>query len=307
MHIRIATRQSELAIWQSNYVRGFLHRIKPELRIELIGMTTKGDQILDKHLSKVGGKSLFTSELETAIEQGDADMAVHSLKDMPAELPKQFCIAAILPRDEPRDVLVSQNGSSLMKLPKGVRVGTSSLRRQSQLLNQRSDLEIIGVRGNVPTRLGKISDGTCDAVVLAGAGLRRLGLFDNRCFNLDLRTFLPAIGQGAIAVECKTSDLELRELLKPLNCRSTERSVLAERMLNKVLGGSCQHAIAAHAEKVGSDLRLTGLVSSPDGRERLLATAIGPVEDYLRLGQQVAQELKADGAEELLEMNSKIR
>ena len=304
MHLRIATRESELAIWQSNYVRDLLVRLKPDLKIDLVGMTTRGDQILDTPLSEVGGKSLFTSELEFAIEKGDADMAVHSLKDMPTELPENFCIASVLPRDEPRDVLVSSTGSRLKKLPKGQRVGTSSLRRQSQLLAQRSDLEMVSIRGNVPTRLGKISDGTCDAVVLAGAGLRRLGLFDNRCCALDLGMVLPAIGQGAIAVECRKSDLELKMLLKSLNCQLTEKSVFAERAMNKVLGGSCQHAIAAYAEKIGSNLSLTGLVCSPDGSKRLFAKAERPVEDYLRLGQQVAEELKAAGADKLLEMVS---
>ena len=307
MHLRIATRKSELAIWQSNYVRHFLTRLKPELKIDLIEMTTRGDQILDRPLSKVGGKSLFTSELEFAIQKGDADMAVHSLKDMPAELPEQFCIAAVLPRDEARDVLVSPTGSSLRKLPEGQKVGTSSLRRQSQLLAQRSDLKMVDIRGNVPTRLAKLADGTCDAVVLAGAGLKRLGLLDSRCFTLDFETVLPAIGQGAIAIECRTRDLELRKLLTSLNCDFTEKSVMAERVMNRVLGGSCQHAIAAYAQKVGNNLSLVGLVCSPNGSRRLFAKAAGPIGSYLRLGQQVAEDLKIAGAAELLEMTAQNR
>ncbi len=298
--IRIATRASRLALWQSEHVAARLRELHSGMVVELVPITTTGDRIIDRPLAAIGGKGLFIKELEIAMREGRADIAVHSMKDVPAELPAGFDIGVILAREDPRDMLVSAAGGALDALAPGSRVGTSSLRRRSQVLAARGDLAIVELRGNVPTRLGRLEAGDFDAVVLAAAGLRRLGLVDDRCHALAPECMLPAVGQGAIGIECRRDDARLRELLAPLNCADTAVCVAAERAMNATLGGSCHVPIAGHARLDGPGLTLTALVASVDGARVVRQTAGGPRIDAEAIGRGVGEALLGAGADRIL-------
>ncbi len=294
--VRIATRKSPLALWQAEYVKAELQRHHPGLQVELVGFTTQGDRILDAPLAKVGGKGLFVKELENAMLAGDADLAVHSMKDVPVDFPDGLHLAAICPREDARDAFVSNHYDSLDALPQGAKVGTSSLRRRCHLARLRPDLVIDDLRGNVGTRLGKLDAGQYDAIVLAVAGLKRLGLGARIRAALDLSASLPAAGQGAVGIECRRDDARINALLAPLHHRDTALCVRAERAMNARLMGGCQVPIAAYAERQGEQLWLRGRIGWPDGRALLLAEARGSVADPEVLGLQVAEQLLAQGA-----------
>jgi hydroxymethylbilane synthase len=298
--LRIATRKSPLALWQAEYVRDRLLAIHPDLNIELLKMTTQGDKVLDTPLAKVGGKGLFVKELENGILKGDADIAVHSIKDVPVELPDELHLSVICQRDDPRDAFVSNAYAQIEDLPKGSKVGTSSLRRRCQLLAWRPDLEIIDLRGNVNTRLKKLDDGNYDAIILASAGLKRLGL-EHRVSSPLLTTIsLPAIGQGAIGIECRSKDDHINSLIQPLNHQKTATCVLAERAMNQRLEGGCQVPIAGFAELEDDTLYMRGLVGQIDGRKMIRGEVTGPADQAQVLGRQLADDLLARGAKEIL-------
>ena len=300
----IATRESRLALWQAEHVRALL-RTRCGLDVELLGMTTRGDQILDKALSKVGGKGLFVKELETALEEGRADLAVHSLKDVPMDLPAGFVLAAVLEREDPRDAFVSPRHASLAELPHGACVGTSSLRRVVQLLNLRPDLRIEPLRGNLDTRLRKLDEGQYDAIVLAAAGLMRLGLADRIRARFAVEQMLPAAGQGALGIEVRESAHTLRATLATLIDRPAWLAAHAERAVSRTLGGSCSVPLAAHAVWQGPTLRLSALLghAAQPSRTLLRAQVQGQPADAdaaSRLGEQAAQRLRELGAAEYL-------
>ena len=298
--IRIATRKSPLALWQAHFVQSRLQQLYPQLRVELLPMSTKGDKILDSPLAKVGGKGLFVKELEQAILAGDADIAVHSMKDVPVEFPEGLGLTVICERDDPRDAFVSTGFASIAELPAGSRVGTSSLRRQSQLRAQRPDLQVIDLRGNVNSRLAKLDAGEYDAILLAAAGLKRLGLQERISALLPAELSLPANGQGAVGIECRLDDNELLSLLAPLEHPQTRQRVLAERAMNRALQGGCQVPIGAYAELEGDTLWLRGLVGFPDGSRILRAELRGTASEPEALGQALAEQLLTQGAAELL-------
>ena len=299
--LTIATRKSPLALWQAHDVRERLMRAHPGLQVELLTMSTQGDKILDTPLAKIGGKGLFVKELELALLDGRADLAVHSMKDVPMAFPEGLMLAAICPREDPRDALVSPLGGDILALPEGARVGTSSLRRQSQLRALRPDLRISDLRGNVNTRLAKLDAGDYDAIVLACAGLVRLGLGARITAALSTDHLLPAVGQGAVGIECRSDDVRLQELLRPLHDPRSAAQVSAERAMNRRLAGGCQVPIAGHAEILGDELRLRGLVASLDGRRMLRAERCLPRAEAEILGLRIAEDLLAQGAAELLE------
>lgn len=298
--VRIATRASELALWQSRHVAAALQAAWPGLVTELVPMTTAGDRILDRPLALIGGKGLFIKELEVAMLEGRADLAVHSMKDVPFELPDELHIAAILRREDPRDVLLSANAQTLAALPQGCRVGTSSLRRRSQILSLRPDLQLLDLRGNVPTRLGRLHNGDYDAIVLAAAGLKRLGLYGDTACTLDAAQMLPAVGQGAIGIECRRGDVDIETLLAPLHDETTACCVRAERAMNARLGGSCTVPVAGHAELSDGHVTLRGLVATVDGDDIVRQTASGPAADALSIGDALGQALLAAGADRIL-------
>ena len=298
--IRIATRKSPLALWQAHFVQSRLQQLYPHLQVELLPMSTKGDKILDSPLAKVGGKGLFVKELEQAILAGDADIAVHSMKDVPVEFPEGLGLTIICERDDPRDAFVSTGFASIAELPAGSRVGTSSLRRQCQLRAQRPDLQVIDLRGNVNSRLAKLDAGEYDAILLAAAGLKRLGLHERISALLPAELSLPANGQGAVGIECRLDDNELLSLLAPLEHPQTRQRVLAERAMNRALQGGCQVPIGAYAELEGDTLWLRGLVGFPDGSRILRAELRGAVGEPEALGQALAEQLLTQGAAELL-------
>ncbi len=299
--LRIATRKSPLALWQANHVREALLVRHPELEIELLTMTTTGDKILDTPLAKVGGKGLFVKELETGMLEGRADLAVHSMKDVPVEFPEGLCLAAVLPREDPRDVLISNTCSSIDELPQGARLGTSSLRRQSQLRARRPDLRILDLRGNVNTRLSKLDNGEYDAIMLAAAGVKRMG-WDARITEfLPPEQFLPAIGQGAIGIEIRTDDARLHELVAELNDAQTATRIAAERALNKALQGGCQVPIAGYSEISHGVILLRALVGRPDGTELVQGVISGKPEDAEELGRVLAKDLLSRGAKQILD------
>ena len=298
--IRIATRKSPLALWQAHFVQSRLQQLYPHLQVELLPMSTKGDKILDSPLAKVGGKGLFVKELEQAILAGDADIAVHSMKDVPVEFPERLGLTIICERDDPRDAFVSSRFTSIAELPAGSRVGTSSLRRQCQLRAQRPDLQVIDLRGNVNSRLAKLDAGEYDAILLAAAGLKRLGLQERISALLPAELSLPANGQGAVGIECRLDDNELLSLLAPLEHPQTRQRVLAERAMNRALQGGCQVPIGAYAELEGDTLWLRGLVGLPDGSRILRAELRGAVGEPEALGQALAEQLLTQGAAELL-------
>ena len=299
--IRIATRQSALALWQADYVKARLEAAHPGLRVSLLPMTSRGDKLLDAPLAKIGGKGLFVKELENALLDGSADIAVHSMKDVPMEFPAGLGLYAICEREDPRDAFVSNRHSGLAELPQGSVVGTSSLRRQAQLLALRPDLEIRFLRGNVNTRLAKLDADDYDAIILAAAGLIRLGFAERIREYLTVEDSLPAGGQGAVGIECRTDDAEVHTLLEPLHHFDTERRVAAERALNRRLNGGCQVPIACYAVQEGELLWLRGLVGQPDGGLLLRAEARGPLNDPAGLGVTVAEDLLAQGAQGILD------
>lgn len=298
--IRIATRKSPLALWQANHIKARLEALHPQLVVELLPMSTRGDHILDSPLSKVGGKGLFVKELEQAILDGHADIAVHSMKDVPVAFPAGLDLCLICERDDPRDAFVSNQFASLQALPAGSRVGTSSLRRQCQLRALRPDLQIGELRGNVNSRLAKLDAGEYDAIILAAAGLKRLELQSRIRQLLPAETSLPANGQGALGIECRPDDAELLALLAPLAHPATALCVRAERAMNRALQGGCQVPIGAYAELHGDEMWLRGLVGSPDGQQILRAERRGPAATAEQLGQSVAEQLLAMGADKIL-------
>jgi hydroxymethylbilane synthase len=299
--LRIATRKSQLALWQAEHVAALLRAAHPGLEVELVPMVTQGDRIQDRTLAAIGGKGLFIKELEVALEEQRADIAVHSMKDLPGDLPEDLTIAAVLERADARDALLTASAGGIGGLPRGARVGTSSLRRQAQLLAARPDLAIETLRGNVDTRLRRLDAGDMDAIVLACAGLIRLGLEARITARLDPKICLPAVAQGVIGIECRGADARTRELVTVLNHRDTRIAMDAERAFAHRLGGSCQSPIAAHARLEGQHLRLDGLVAEPDGSRLLRDTASGTIDDPAALGALLAERILAAGAGPLLE------
>lgn len=299
-HLRIATRKSALALWQAEYVKARLEQAHPGLKVSLVPMVSRGDKLLDAPLAKIGGKGLFVKELETALLENEADIAVHSMKDVPMDFPAGLGLYCICEREDPRDAFVSNTYASLDALPAGSVVGTSSLRRQAQLLARRPDLKIQFLRGNVNTRLAKLDAGEYDAIILAAAGLIRLGFEARIRSSLSAEDSLPAGGQGAVGIECRTADSDLHALLAPLHHPETALRVTAERALNKHLNGGCQVPIACYALLEGDQLWLRGLVGQPDGGLLLRAEERAASSDAEALGVRVAEALLAQGADAIL-------
>lgn len=299
--VRIATRKSALALWQANFVKAELEAAHPGLRVELVPMSTQGDKILDTPLAKIGGKGLFVKELETAMLEGRADIAVHSMKDVPVDFPEGLMLHTICQREDPRDAFVSNSYQQLADLPQGAVVGTSSLRRQCQIKAIRPDLQIKDLRGNVNTRLAKLDAGEFDAIILASAGLIRLGFEARIASFLEVGTCLPANGQGAVGIECRTDDLVVQQLLAPLEHKETRICVLAERAMNRKLQGGCQVPIGAFAVLQQNELWLRGLVGQLDGSEILRSEIKGSAEQAEQLGMQLAEQLLALGADRILD------
>ena len=296
----IATRESALAMWQARHIESRLIEHYLQLQVSILGMTTEGDRTLGTSLAKIGGKGLFVKELEDAIIEGRADIAVHSLKDVPMHLPQGFMLGAILERADPRDAFVSAKFATLSALPPGARVGTSSLRRESQLRAKFPHLVIEPLRGNVQTRLRKLDDGVYEAIILAAAGLKRLGLEHRITATLAPENMLPAAGQGALAIECRADRADLLSLLKALHYETTAACVNAERALSRSLAGSCNVPLAGYAEISGARLRLRGYVGAPDGSRHVSAAIEGAVGDAESLGVTLAAELKSQGAGDIL-------
>ncbi|AUZ79188.1 hydroxymethylbilane synthase [Aeromonas sp. ASNIH1] len=298
--LRIATRKSPLALWQANFVKDRLEALHPDLQVELVPMSTQGDKILDTPLAKVGGKGLFVKELETAMLEGRADIAVHSMKDVPVEFPDGLGLHTICEREDPRDAFVSNYFNQIDELPQGAVVGTSSLRRQCQLRAARPDLVIRDLRGNVNTRLAKLDAGDYDAIILAAAGLKRLEMAHRIAAFIEPEQSLPANGQGAVGIECRLDDHELHALLAPLEHPETRIRVLTERAMNRALQGGCQVPIGAYALVQGEEVWLRGLVGSPDGARVIRDEIRGPLAEGEALGHTLAQRLLAAGADVIL-------
>jgi hydroxymethylbilane synthase len=298
--LTIATRRSRLAMWQAEHIKGRLEGLHPGIEVRLLPMTTIGDELLDRRLDQVGGKGLFVKELEAAMADGRAELAVHSMKDVPAELPGGFVLAAITAREDPRDAFVSNRYDTLAAMPSGAVVGTSSLRRSAQIAERFPSLVATVLRGNVDTRLAKLDRGECDAAILAVAGLVRLGLQARIRVALDAGDSLPAAGQGALGIECLAQRADVRALLQALDDEQTARCVRAERAVSRGLGGNCSVPLGAFAEPAGAELRLRALVASPDGRRVLRAELRGA--DAEALGDAVAADLLARGAREILQL-----
>jgi hydroxymethylbilane synthase len=298
--LRIATRKSMLALWQAEYVKAELLKYHPDLQIELVPLTSRGDKILDVPLAKVGGKGLFVKELEQALLANEADIAVHSMKDVPMDFPEGLGLAVICPREDARDAFVSNRFADIDELPLGSVVGTSSLRRQCQLLAARPDLIVKFLRGNVQTRLQKLDNNEYDAIILAAAGLIRLELKDRIRSYISTELSLPAGGQGAVGIECRMADVATRELLAPLHHLLTAQQVVAERAMNRHLQGGCQVPIACYAIHTDDGLWLRGLVGSPDGERMLRDEIRGNVNDGETMGIALAEKLLAAGAAEIL-------
>jgi len=296
----IASRESALAMWQAEHIRDRLRVLYPQTEVSILGMTTQGDQILDVTLSKIGGKGLFVKELETALEDGRADLAVHSLKDVPMHLPDGFALAAIGEREDPHDAFVSNQHENLAALPAGSVVGTSSLRRESQLRARFPHLKIEPLRGNVQTRLRKLDEGQYAAIILAAAGLKRLGLGQRIRAVITSEDSLPAVGQGALGIECRADRADVIALLQPLHHPDTAACVLAERAMSRALAGSCQVPLGGFAEVKNGKLHMRGFVSSPDGKRMARAELVGDIANPEALGNQVADMLRAQGADEIL-------
>ncbi len=299
--IRIATRKSALALWQAEYVKAHLEAAHPHVTVSLVPMVSRGDKLLDAPLAKIGGKGLFVKELETALMENEADIAVHSMKDVPMEFPEGLGLYCICEREDPRDAFVSNHYENFDALPAGAIVGTSSLRRQAQLLARRPDLKIQFLRGNVNTRLAKLDAGEYDAIILAAAGLIRLGFGDRIRTSISVEDSLPAGGQGAVGIECRTGDTELHQLLQCMNDPHTAIRVSAERALNRHLNGGCQVPIACYAVLEGDQLWLRGLVGQPDGALLLRAEGRAPNAEAEALGVRIAEELLQQGAGKILQ------
>ncbi|WP_027853301.1 hydroxymethylbilane synthase [Marinobacterium litorale] len=300
--IRIATRRSLLALWQAEYVKAELERIHPGIQVELVKIQSKGDKILDTPLAKIGGKGLFVKELENAMLDGEADIAVHSMKDVPMEFPDGLGLPVICPREKPTDAFVSNHYNHLDELPQGAVVGTSSLRREVQIRERRPDLQVNFLRGNVQTRLGKLDAGEYDAIILATAGLMRLELHERIRYEITPEESLPAGGQGAVGIECRSDDQELIDLIKPLHHTETAYRVLAERAMNRRLEGGCQVPIGCFATLNDdiSEIWLRGLVGRPDGTHVLRDEIRGPVDQAEQLGITLAERLLSAGADAIL-------
>jgi hydroxymethylbilane synthase len=299
-HVRIATRRSRLALWQAEHVKARLEALQPALHVELVALSTRGDELLEVSLAKVGGKGLFVKELELALAEDRADIAVHSMKDVPAELPPGFVLAAILAREDPRDAFVSSTHENLAALQAGAIVGTSSLRRQAQIAARYPALEIRPLRGNLDTRLAKLDRGDYAAIVLAVAGLKRLGLASRIRATLSIEDCLPAAGQAALGIECLGERDDLLELLGSLDDAQAGACVRAERQVNLALGGSCTIPLGAYAEISGGRIRLRAIVASPDGRQAVRADGEDEVRAAEALGMRVAALLRERGAGEIL-------
>lgn len=298
--IVIATRASRLALWQAEHVRDRLQALYPQCEVELLSMSTKGDRILDRSLSKIGGKGLFIKELETAILDGRADIAVHSLKDVPYDMPEPFALPVIMERDDPRDAFVSNHYDSLAAMPAGAVVGTSSLRRESQIRERFPHLIIKPLRGNLDTRLGKLDAGEYDGIILATVGLRRLGLADRIRSSIAVEQSLPSAGQGALGIEIHADRTDLAQWLAPLICQDSAARASAERAVTRTLGGSCQVPLAAYAEIEAGQIWIRALVSEPDASVVYKAELRGPLADAEQLGRQVGLDLIAQGADKIL-------
>ncbi len=296
----IASRESALAMWQAEHIRDRLRALYPETEVSILGMTTQGDQILDVTLSKIGGKGLFVKELETALANGSADLAVHSLKDVPMNLPEGFTLAAIGEREDPHDAFVSNRYENLAALPAGSVVGTSSLRRESQLRARFPHLKVEPLRGNVQTRLRKLDEGQYAAIILAAAGLKRLGLGNRIRGIISSSESLPAVGQGALGIECRADRADIIALLQPLHHAETAACVLAERALSRQLGGSCQVPLGGYAEAQGGKLRMRAFVATPDGKRMAQADMTGDIAQPEALGDKIADALRDQGAGEIL-------
>ncbi len=299
--IRIATRQSPLALWQAEHVAELLTRAFPGLKTTLVKMVTRGDKILDAPLAKIGGKGLFVKELEQGMLEGLADIAVHSMKDVPVDFPVGLHLAAILSREDPTDAFVSNRYSTLNELPVNARIGTSSLRRQCQIKERFPDADVMPLRGNVNTRLAKLDAGDYDAIILASAGLKRLGMAERITQSLDASVSLPAIGQGAIGIECRVDDPEINDLLKVLHDSETGICVTAERAMNARLNGGCQVPIGGFAQYQGEQLFMRGLVGSPDGSVLYRAERTGGLDQAETIGRLIAEDLLAQGADKILQ------
>ena len=299
--LRIATRKSPLALWQAEEVSRLLIKFHPKIKIELVTMTTQGDKILDTPLSKIGGKGLFVKELEVGMLEGKADIAVHSMKDVPMAFPDGLHLSVVLEREDPSDAFVSNTYNKLADLPLNAKVGTCSLRRQTQLKETRPDIEILDLRGNVNTRLAKLDNGDYDAIILASAGLKRLGFEDRISESIPTEQSLPAIGQGAIGIECRSDDKEINDLLAPLNHPETALRVSAERAQNIRLNGGCQVPIGGYAELIGNDqIRLRGLLGFSDGSQVFRSEKTGSQADAESIGVAVAEDLLAQGGDKVL-------
>jgi hydroxymethylbilane synthase len=298
--LRIATRQSKLALWQAEHVAALLRTAHPGLQVELVKIVTQGDRILDRPLADIGGKGLFIKELEVALAEQRADIAVHSMKDVPSDLPPGMILTAMLPRVDARDAFVSKRFASLDALPQGARIGTSSLRRQCQLKLLRSDIHIVPLRGNVDTRLRKLDEGEFDAIILASAGLIRLGLGQRITQFLPIEQSLPAVGQGIIGIECRAGDARSVELVQTLHDAAAQTCIAAERAFAQRLEGSCQSPIGGYAELAGSNVKMQGLIASLDGAQVFRDSILGPQKDAATLGRALAERMLFAGADQLL-------
>ncbi len=296
----IATRKSPLAMWQANFVAQQIQTFLPDIQVELVGFSTKGDEILNTSLNKIGGKGLFTKELEQALLLGHADMAVHSMKDLPVDAVDNLTITAVCRREDPRDVWISAKYPTWQSIPKGARIGTSSLRRQMQLLALRPDIEVVSLRGNIGTRLDKLHAGEYDAIILAAAGLIRMGLKKQIQYYFSLDEMLPAIGQGILGLQILKNNVTLANRLKPLNCEHTWQCLLAERALSQRLSANCQTPLAGFASLTEQGLYLQAKLGSPDGKIMISACATAAVQDAPMLGRQLAEQLLSQGGTELL-------
>lgn len=300
-HIKIGTRKSALALWQAEFIKSELQRLNPSITVELVHFNTKGDRILEKPLAEVGGKGLFTAELEAAMHAGDIDIAVHSLKDMPTELPQGLTLGAISKREVPYDALISPQYKTLDKLPKGARIGTSSLRRQAQLLHRRPDLKIEVIRGNVQTRLNKIETEGLDGVILAQAGLKRLGLDHQITQVFTADEMIPAVGQGALAIECRADDVEMLDMLSFIDDEPTRLAVEGERSFLNQLNGNCQVPMGVHGTIEKGQLTLKALIASTDGKTVYEGELSGPATKSVMLGKNLAKALYEEGGKHIIE------
>ncbi|AJE04466.1 hydroxymethylbilane synthase [Geobacter pickeringii] len=298
-HLKIGTRASQLALWQANWVKSELEKRYPGMTVELVKIKTMGDKILDVPLAQVGGKGLFVKEIEEAMLRGEIDIAVHSMKDVPTEFPEGLGLVCITEREDPRDAVISR-GVTFADLPRGAKIGTSALRRQAQLLKVRPDLEMVVIRGNVETRIRKLTEENLDAVILAAAGLKRLGFTDAVTEYLPVELSLPAIGQGALGLECRLDDTAVRETIDFFNHPDTAHAVRAERALLWRCEGGCQVPIAAHGQVGGDTLTLTGFIASVDGTRSVKESITGPATDCDKLGIALAEDLLAAGGHEIL-------